>query len=218
MKRELWRASAGLGAVVVLSVALVTALELGTRDRVAAAERAGAQRALEVLLPKGSFDNHPDEDLVWVTAPQYLGSSEPMPIKRARSGSALSALLIEAVAPDGYSGDIRVLIAVDASGSVLGVRVLAHRETPGLGDAFEPRRSDWLARFRGLALGTPPMPDWRVKRDGGQFDQFAGATVTPRALLGAMRRSLQLAQAHGASMERAAAGSQLQFADAPETP
>lgn len=218
MTRELWRGAATLGAVVLASVILLGVLQLATRDRVAEAERASAQRALAVLLPIGSFDNNPNEDAVWVTAPHYLGSEQPMRVKRARRESALSALLIETVAPDGYSGDIRLLIGVSATGKVLGIRVLAHRETPGLGDAFEPSRSDWLARLRGLALGAPPLSGWRVKRDAGQFDQFAGATITPRAVLGAVRRSLQLAQAHGESLAAAPSGSELRFAEAPQDP
>jgi len=96
----------------------------------------------------------------------------------------------------GYSGEIRLLLGIDENGKLLGVRVLKHTETPGLGDKIEVNRSDWITRFNGLSLGNPPEAQWAVKKDGGPFDQFAGATITPRAVVNGIRDGLRLFAAH----------------------
>jgi electron transport complex protein RnfG len=103
-----------------------------------------------------------------------------------RQGKAV-ATLITAIAPNGYSGSIRLLVAVDPNGRLLGVRVLEHRETPGIGDAIDERKSGWIRAFTGRSLTDPPADRWRVRKDGGDFDQFTGATVTPRAVVQAVR-------------------------------
>jgi electron transport complex protein RnfG len=100
------------------------------------------------------------------------------------------ALVIAAVAPDGYSGSIRLLVGINRDGSLAGVRTLAHRETPGLGDRIEAQRDDWILGFAGKSLDRPALQAWRVKRDGGVFDQFTGATITPRAVVRAVKNSL----------------------------
>ena len=99
-------------------------------------------------------------------------------------------VILTPVAPDGYSGEIRLLVGIRYDGSLSGVRVLEHHETPGLGDAIEEGRSDWITRFTGLSLSNPAAPGWTVKRDGGHFDQFTGATITPRAVVKAVHRCL----------------------------
>ncbi|HET8791735.1 MAG TPA: RnfABCDGE type electron transport complex subunit G, partial [Modicisalibacter sp.] len=97
-----------------------------------------------------------------------------------------------------YSGDISLLVGIDANGELTGVRVLSHRETPGLGDKIEVRKSDWITQFAGLSLGNPPIEQWAVKKDGGVFDAFTGATITPRAVIGAIKRSLEYFASHRA--------------------
>jgi electron transport complex protein RnfG len=113
-----------------------------------------------------------------------------------RLGGRTLAVLLGAVAPDGYSGAIRLLVAVGTDGRVIGVRVLEHRETPGLGDFIETRRSDWIHGFAGRSLGDPPPAGWQVRKDGGEFDQFTGATVTPRAVVRAVRNALTYFDRH----------------------
>lgn len=186
-----------------------------TRDRIAAADRAARRQALELVLPPGSFDNDPEADALQVHARGWLGN-DMASVRRARLGDAPPALVLDAVAPDGYGGPIALTIGVDAGGRVLGVRVTQHRETPGLGDRFEPARSDWLARFRGLSLEQPGAGAWRVRRDGGTFDQFAGATETPRAVVAAVARALAFVARHGDELRTAAAGTTLRFDDAPD--
>ncbi|MBP6763361.1 MAG: RnfABCDGE type electron transport complex subunit G, partial [Rubrivivax sp.] len=118
---------------------------------------------------------------------------------RARRGGRVTGVAFETHGR-GYSGDIRVLLGVAADGRLLGVRVLQHAETPGLGDKIEAARSDWITRFKGLSLGDPPEAKWAVKKDGGQFDQFAGATITPRAVVACVRDGLRLFAAQRKAM------------------
>src|SRR5690606_4959952 len=119
-----------------------------------------------------------------------LGTTQPVTVYRAFRGGEPVAALFNSVAPDGYSGEIRLLVGVRVDGSLSGVRVLSHKETPGLGDPIEVRHSDWITRFSGLSLENPPFERWKVRRDGGDFDQFTGATITPRAVVKATRNTL----------------------------
>jgi electron transport complex protein RnfG len=157
------------------------------------------------VLGDVAYDNDPLADTVPLYDPELLGSEQPLTAHRVRRAGTTVALLLNVVAPDGYSGPIRLLVAVDSAGRVLGVRVLEHRETPGLGDAIESRRSDWLHGFDGRSL-TDPLPDrWEVRRDGGDFDQFTGATVTPRAIVRAVRKALVHVERHHEELFGAAA-------------
>ncbi len=213
-RRPSLRAPLTLAAVGLLGLGGLLALRAITTERIAEQERAAALRALDALLPSG-FDNDPEADRVDVQAPAWLGSEETLIVRRARREGALLAFVIEAVAPDGYNGDIRLLLGVDARGEVIGVRVLEHRETPGLGDPIEIERGPWITGFDGRSLRDPTVDAWRVHRDGGAFDQLAGATITPRAVVGAVRRALQFVEAHGAELASAPAGATLGFRDAP---
>jgi electron transport complex protein RnfG len=107
-----------------------------------------------------------------------------------RTGAPV-AVAIRSIAPDGYRGPLELLVVIAPDGKLIGVRVIRHNETPGLGDAFENRDADWLTRFRGLSLTNPPQQRWTVRRDGGDFDAFTGATITPRAIVKAVRRTLE---------------------------
>ena len=108
----------------------------------------------------------------------------------------MEAAVLTAVAPEGYGGGIRLLVAINYDGTLAGVRVLSHHETPGLGDKIEAERSDWILQFEGLSLENPAPRNWRVKKDGGRFDQFTGATITPRAVVAAVYDALVYFEAH----------------------
>ena len=205
-------ALAGLAAAVLLAGTWVL-----TRDRIADSERKARLQALEIVLPAERYDNDPIADSVTVQAPAWLGQPAAT-VYRARRAGAASALVLEATAPDGYSGPIRLLVALDPAGTVLGVRITAHQETPGLGDDIEAGRSDWILGFQGRSLADPARERWRVQRDGGHFPQFAGATLTPRAVVTAVRRVLDFAAAHGDAVRAAEAGATLSFDDAPIDP
>lgn len=182
--------------VAAIGASLLLATHVLTRARIAAQEHEAELAALSAVLPPDHYDNDPMSDRISVTDAATFGSPQAMPVLRARWHGAPSALVLEAVAPNGYAGPIRLVIGVAADGTVLGVRVLEHHETPGLGDAIEAAKSHWIEQFRGKSLTAPGVDHWAVKRDGGDFDQMSGATVTPRAVIAAVRRVLEYAQAH----------------------
>jgi Na+-translocating ferredoxin:NAD+ oxidoreductase subunit G len=216
--RATLRGGAFLAACALFAAVLLTGTEWLTRERIAAARAQAERDALAVVLPPALHDNDPLQDAIEVQAPAWLGSAQPLRVWRARRDGRPAALALQARAPDGYAGAIELLVGVGADGGVSGVRVVAHQETPGLGDAIEAGRSPWIDGFRERALGAPPAARWDVRRHGGEFDQFAGATVTPRAVVRAVRRVLQYVEAHGDELYAAAPGSVLQHADAPAVP
>jgi Na+-translocating ferredoxin:NAD+ oxidoreductase subunit G len=179
-----------LTVVCVLSAVLV-GLHERTHERILANQQSGLSLAVDALLPPDSYDNEILADRFYVAAPDLLGSNRPVPIYRARRNGKPIAALVRPIAPDGYRGAIELLVAIAYDGTLLGVQVLNHDETPGLGDAFETRDADWLADFKGLSLGNPPQQRWTVRKDGGDFDAFTGATITPRAIVKAVRKSLE---------------------------
>lgn len=160
-----------------------------TADRIAANERASLLRKLNALVPPDTIDNDIIDDRVTVSDLGRLGAEQTRVYLGRKQGQPVAAVFTSLV-PDGYSGPIKLLVAVRADGSLGGVRVVSHKETPGLGDKVEERRSDWIHSFRGKSLTNPPISRWKVKRDGGDFDQFTGATVTPRSIVEAVKRTL----------------------------
>ncbi|RMD80849.1 MAG: electron transport complex subunit RsxG [Gammaproteobacteria bacterium] len=195
MPRQALRTGLLLGAFALGGTLLVAATHQLTAQRIAANERAYLLRTLHELIPAGLYDNDLVRDRILVRDP-LLGSREPLPVFRARKGGRPVAAVLTAVAPDGYGGAIRLLVGVRYDGTVLGVRILSHKETPGLGDAIDQSKSPWVESFRGKRLGDPPARLWRVKKDGGVFDQFTGATISPRAVVAAVRRALEYYTRH----------------------
>ncbi len=171
----------------IIGTAMVALTHEATRERIAANERAVLLRKLSQLIPPQSYDNSFLDDTIAVEAPQLGGTVQ---VYRARSAGRPVALVLTATAADGYSGSIRMLVGIYHDGTLAGVRVVAHRETPGLGDAIDEQRSDWIYQFNSRSLGDPPQDSWKVRKDGGSFDQLTGATITPRAVVGAIRESL----------------------------
>ncbi len=185
-----------LGLFAVVGTSLVALTHDLTAERIAANERAALLRSLHALVPPEAHDNDIATDVITVTDPRLLGTETPVTVYRARMGRQPVAAVLSPVAPDGYSGSIKLLVAARYDGSLGGVRVIAHRETPGLGDGIEAERSEWILQFAGLSLREPRQPLWKVKRDGGVFDQFTGATITPRAVVKAVKNSLLYFDAH----------------------
>ncbi|MEQ9860104.1 electron transport complex subunit RsxG [Pectobacterium cacticida] len=140
------------------------------------------------VVPAELYNSDMQKECYVVTDPA-LGSSAPHRIFIARRDGEPVAAALESTAPDGYSGAIKLLIGADFHGKVLGVRVLEHHETPGLGDKIDVRISDWITRFNGLTVQGEHDARWAVKKDGGMFDQFTGATITPRAVIHSIKRS-----------------------------
>ncbi len=175
----------------VCGTLLVSLSHLFTHERIAENAQAALLNKLNRLLPDTLYDNDLLHDTVLIQDQNRLGSSEPLVAYRARKQGQPMAIAFMPIAPDGYSGSIRLLVAIRYDGTLLGVRVISHQETPGLGDAIEERRSDWIYSFNQRHLDNPTPARWKVKRDGGVFDQFTGATVTPRAVVRAVYNSLQ---------------------------
>lgn len=198
--RRVLRAALTLGAAVALAVAALAVVHDVTSARVEATERARRAAAFERLLGGVRHDNDLLADRIEVRDPELLGTDEPVPVYRARLAGRPVAAVMETVAPDGYSGSIRLIVALTPEGRLLGVRVLEHHETPGLGDAIEERRSGWIRSFDGRRLDDPPLPRWKVRKDGGDFDQLTGATVTPRAVVAAVRNTLLYARQQGTAL------------------
>lgn len=191
----------GKNSLLLAAFALVTAALLGgtyqlTWEHIEQAERAAAQAALTEIIPQEQHTNDLLEDTVSVPEAAWaqLGLAHGGLIHRARMEREVTGVIIPSVAPDGYSGAISMLVGVYRDGTLAGVRVLAHRETPGLGDKLELSRDKWILSFDGRSLGQPPADRWTVRKDGGDFDQFTGATITPRAVIRQVRRTLEFAE------------------------
>ena len=180
----------------VIGTTLVSYTFDNTRDRIAANERATLLRKLHRLIPPGQYDNILLDDVIAVHDENLLGTDEPVQVYRARKDGKPVALVVAAIAPDGYSGSIKLLVGINKNGTLSGVRVVSHRETPGLGDDIDEERSDWIYIFTGTSLKEPPLDRWKVKKDGGDFDQLTGATITPRAVVQAVRDSLLYYRQH----------------------
>lgn len=175
--------------VTTLTIALVFVL---TKSDIANNEHQRLLSTLNTLVPQNLYDNELVKDCIQIQQPDLLGTSEKMNVYRARLQGAPVALILNAVAPDGYNGRIDLLVAVDASGKLLGIRSPKHKETPGLGDKIDVEKSQWVYQFNGKSLQVPELTEWKVKKDGGVFDQLTGATITPRAIVKAVKKSLQL--------------------------
>ena len=179
-----------LGLIALLGTALLAGVYELTHERILEQERNRVLQQLNALVPVTSYNNDLLEDVIEIADESFFHHPTPVTIYRARMDGQPVALLINFVAPDGYNGDIRLLAGIDTSGTVLGVRVVSHRETPGLGDPIEIEKSDWILGFTNRSLLNTQTNDWAVKRDGGEFDQFTGATITPRAVVKAVHNTL----------------------------
>jgi electron transport complex protein RnfG len=196
MDTDILKSAALLALVAVIGTALLAGVHTVTRDRIAAQERRVVLEQLNQVLPADRYDNALHEDFLLIEDPGVFRHDDPVKVYRARSNGEPVAAVLNMVAPDGYNGDIRMLVAILMDGTISGVRVIAHRETPGLGDPVDHRRSDWVRGFDGRSLHDPEPTGWAVRRDGGEFDQFTGATITPRAVVEAVQRALVYFAAH----------------------
>ncbi|MBU83824.1 electron transport complex subunit RsxG [Alcanivorax sp.] len=182
-------------AVILSLFAISTAAALAitnelTIGKVECNKQAALMASLNEVMPHDRHDNDLLADRITVSDP-LLGRNGHH-IYRARQDGEPNGAVLEATAPDGYGGNIALIVGVDMQGKVQGVRVVPpHNETPGLGDKIETKKSEWIYGFNGLSLGNPADAGWAVKKDGGQFDSFTGATITPRAVVGAVHRALQ---------------------------
>ena len=197
LRQSITRNSLLLAMFAVCTTLLITGTYLLTKDRISEQKRIAEEKALLEIVPRERHDNSMLDDII-IVGPETtgLGLAEEKRIYLARKGEQVVAAIIPVTAPDGYTGDIELIVGVNADGSIAGVRTLSHKETPGLGDKVDTRKSDWMFSFNGRSLENPDLPGWAVKKDKGVFDQFTGATITPRAVVAATLRALQSAKAN----------------------
>lgn len=192
-----------LGVSATLCVGLVAGVNVLTKTTIAEQTLAQKVALLQEVLPAGSADTAMLTTCVYVQEPTVFGAAAT-PIYRTTVNSQ-PIFVVETVAPDGYSGNIELLAAITADATILAVRTLKHKETPGLGDKIETQKSDWIKSFDGLQLQGADDKRFAVRKDGGQFDQFTGATITPRAVVNAVKRAAVYLQQHPELATQAAA-------------
>ena len=192
------RTAAILFVFVITFTGLLSAAYQWTKPAIEASAAEEKMKLVDEVLPRAEYDNALLDDTLTLPPTPQLGLDEPSTLYRARMGGKPVALVFEAAAPDGYAGKVRLLIALRADGTLAGVRVTQHKETPGLGDYVDPKKgknkaAPWIAQFAGLSLATVSDPGWRVRKDGGRFEYVAGATVTPRAVVKAVNKAVKWA-------------------------
>ncbi|WP_303783231.1 electron transport complex subunit RsxG [Azovibrio restrictus] len=186
---------------VVLFTALLAGAYQWTRPAIETSLAAEKMKFINEVLPAGSYDNDLLTDTLRLPPTPELGQKTPSTVYRARRAGQPTALVLEAIAPDGYAGEIRLVLGVTVNGDITGVRVVQHKETPGLGDYIDPRKdknreSPWISQFAGLNYPQVADAEWKVKKDKGRFDYRTGATVTPRAVVGAVHKAVRFAVTH----------------------
>ena len=170
--------------------ALVGVTFIQTEDAIKYNEKLTLLRKLNNIIPAEYYDNDLLLDTIVIKPSSLLSTKEESLAYRARKNSQNVAVVFTSIAANGYNGSIQLLVGINADGTLSGVRVVKHRETPGLGDVVEISRSNWILGFNDRSLSNPDDKGWKVKRDGGIFDQFTGATITPRAVVKAVHNAL----------------------------
>ena len=203
-KQQIVLTSLVLAAFTVLGVGVVAFMHQHTEPLIKAQEDAALNRQLAAVLPQG-FDNDPALSRRELAVDALLGGQGKPEVYTARKSGKVIGWALRMIAPNGYSGAIHLLVGVDVNGTVSGVRVISHKETPGLGDPIEAEKSQWIHGFTGKNLSDPSAKGWNVKKDGGVFDQFTGATITPRAVVQAVHNALLYVEQHRAELTLMAA-------------
>lgn len=189
-----------LGLFAMLTVAVIAITQQTTAERINTERERMQMRALNDILPEDQHDNDLLQDSFMLDDTSYLRLTAPTPAWRGRQADEVSAVILPVTTVNGYSGRIDLLVGIHANGDIAGVRAINHRETPGLGDKIEAGKSRWILNFNGKSLTMPAPEKWAVRRDGGDFDQFAGATITPRAVVQAVHNALRYFNEHRSSL------------------
>ena len=195
-EQPVWKSGVTLAIIATICTALVAGTWQLTRERIEENRKEFLERSLTPALAGLFFDSGVTESMITIEPPHDLPGMGPALIYRVYAEEKPVAALFVVTARDGYSGPIRLLIGITMDGAVTGVRVLEHRETPGLGDRVEIEKTDWVLQFDGRKLGDPPADRWGIKEDGGEFDQLSGASVTPRAIVKAIKATLSYFELH----------------------
>ncbi len=196
LRDHILRVGLVLAAFAIGATSLVVLTENETHDKIIENERQTLLNAINAVIAKDQYNNEILADTVVLEANNQLGTNENSIVYRARLNDEPVAVVLSAIAPNGYNGKIKLLVGIAFDGRLTGVRVISHKETPGLGDKIDTKKADWILNFKGLSLSNPNVSKWKVKKDGGEFDQFTGATITPRAVVTAVKNSLLYFDAH----------------------
>jgi electron transport complex protein RnfG len=183
-------------AFALVFTALLAYIFQITKEPIEKSEAAARLALFRQIVPASMHDNDILKDTLSIAPNDLLGNTQPSIANRARINNAPAAIILEAIAHDGYSGDIKLLIAIKYDGEISGVRVLTHKETPGLGDYIDIAKDDWIKLFDAESLTKTSDENWKVKKDNGQFDYMAGATITPRAVVKAVHKALKYFEAN----------------------
>lgn len=195
-KKPVQISTAVLTLFAIATGALIAGTYLGTKDEIEIQEKRAQAKALLEIMPSHTHDNDMVEDYFLVSDTALLNLRQERRIFIARQSGEIAGFIIPSVAPDGYSGDIRLITGINRQGDIAGVRVVSHKETPGLGDKVDLKKSDWILSFNEQSLTMPAPEQWKVKKDKGHFDAFTGATITPRAVVKAVYQTLQYYEAN----------------------
>ncbi len=193
-QREALISASILALFAVIGSAALAAAHWATKDRIADNERLAVIRQLQEILPPGSYDNALLEDTRELVLPARISPKGADTLYIARRNGEAVAVILPVTAPNGYNGAIDLLVGIRRDGRIAAVRVVKHRETPGLGDGIDASRGDWIHQFDGRSLNNPQR--WAVRKDGGSFDQLTGATITPRAVVRAVHGALEYFEQH----------------------
>lgn len=180
-----------LAIFAAVCVGLIAVTYYVTRDTIAGEMEAALARTLNQLVAEDKYDNDVYHDCTLIQDATVLGSKKPLKAYRMRKNGEPVAVVMESIAPNGYSGKIAMVVGIYQDGTIAGVRVTDHKETPGLGDKVDAKKSDWILDFEGKSLSNPEIEGWAVSKDGGQFDAFTGATITPRAVIQQVATTLE---------------------------
>jgi electron transport complex protein RnfG len=200
MLRSAW----GLSLFAIITAGFIALTQVITKDRIVEQIAQARTKALLEIVPAGEFDNNLLDNVFWIEAEAELGLKEAGEVFVALQQGQPRYFILPLIAPDGYTAPIRLIMSVDLSGTVIGLRVIEHKETPGLGDKIDIKKSDWVRLFEGRSLANTAESGWAVKKDGGEFDQLTGATITPRAIVKAVYKGLQYFKTHQAELLSAA--------------
>ena len=180
-------------AMIIFSLVASAALSISyflTKTPIEESDAKAKRMFLNQVVPSNLYDNNLVKDTISVEPNPLIGNKKNIDIYRAKKNNQVIAVIIETIAPDGYSGEIKTLVGVDQKDKILGVRVITHKETPGLGDYIEVDKSHWIKNFNLKSLDEMGEKEWAVKKDGGDFDYVSGATITSRAVIKSTYKSL----------------------------
>lgn len=194
--QSILRSAVGLGLFAVITGGTIAVTKVMTADRIEQQARKAEASALFEIIPETQHDNDLLASTITLPADPLLGTDKPVHGWLATRSGRLTGVIFPVVAQEGYSGAIHLLVGIDRTGHILGVRITQHHETPGLGDKIEVRKTPWVKTFTGQSLGNPPLQQWKVAKDGGAFDQFTGATITPRAVVKTVKQALMYFSQH----------------------